>query len=151
MERIIHSNDNGREAKATIWIFEGSSLYVLIAAFALPLAGFRYCYDALGLGTWVSLLVGVAPLVVAFRSFAVRVMRAIAGTGLLFIRFELHGLSARKNPTPVRRMNIHIPDCYSVDDLLVFGDISHGVICQGINLSMPDQSNVGERGVCAPW
>jgi hypothetical protein len=27
MERIIHSNDNAREAKATIWIFEGSSLY----------------------------------------------------------------------------------------------------------------------------
>ena len=39
-------------------------------------------------------------------------------------------------------MNVHIPDCYSVDDLLVFGDISHGVICQGINVSIPDQSNV---------
>jgi len=26
MERIIHANDNAREAKATIWIFEGSSL-----------------------------------------------------------------------------------------------------------------------------
>ena len=65
MERIIHANDNAREAKAKIWIFEGSSLYVLIAAFALALAGFRYCYDGLGLGTWVSLLVGAAPLVVA--------------------------------------------------------------------------------------
>ena len=119
MERIIHSNDNAREAKATIWIFEGSSLYVLIAAFALALAGFRYCYDALGLGTWVSVLVGASPLVVAmiyvatlklgrpksydldfFRSFAVRVMRAIAGTGPLLIRFELHGLSARKTRHP---------------------------------------------------
>ena len=119
MERIIHSNDNAREAKATIWIFEGSSLYVLIAAFALALAGFRYCYDALGLGTWVSVLVGAAPLVVAmiyvvtlklgkpksydvdfFRSFAVRVMRAIAGTGLLLIRFELHGLNTRKTRHP---------------------------------------------------
>ena len=39
-------------------------------------------------------------------------------------------------------MNVHIPDCYSVDDLLVFGDISHGVICQGIDVSIPDQSNV---------
>ena len=119
MERIIHSNDNAREAKATIWIFEGSSLYVLIASFALALAGFRYCCDALGLGTGVSLLVGATPLVVAtvyvvtlklgkpksydvdfFRSFAVRVMRAIAGAGLLLIRFELHGLSARKTRHP---------------------------------------------------
>ena len=39
-------------------------------------------------------------------------------------------------------MNVHVPDCYSVDDLLVFGNISHGVICQGINVSLPDQSNV---------
>ena len=119
MERIIHSNDNAREAKATIWIFEGSSLYVLIVAFALALAGFRYCCDALGLETWVSLLVGLAPLVVAmvyvvtlklgkpksydidfFRSFAVRVIRALAGTGLLLIRFELHRFSTRKTRHP---------------------------------------------------
>ena len=119
MERIIHSNDNAREAKATIWIFEGSSLYVLIASFALALAGFRYCYDALGLGTWVSVLVGEIPLVVAmiyvvslklgkpksydidfFRSFAIRVMQAIAGSGLLLIRFEIYGLSARKTRHP---------------------------------------------------
>ena len=119
MERIIHSNDNAREAKATIWIFEGSSLYVLIAAFALALAGFRYCYDALGLGTWVSVLVGAVPIVVAmvyvvtlklgkpksydvdfFRSLAVRVMRAIAGTGLLLIRFEVHRPSARNTRHP---------------------------------------------------
>src|SRR3981081_3113821 len=39
-------------------------------------------------------------------------------------------------------MNVHIPDCYSVDDLLVFGDVSHGVICQGIDVGIPDQSNV---------
>jgi len=39
-------------------------------------------------------------------------------------------------------MNVHIPDCYSVDDLLIFGDITHGIICQGIEVSIPDQSNV---------
>ena len=39
-------------------------------------------------------------------------------------------------------MNVHIPDCYSADDLLIFGDITHGVICQGIEVSIPDQSNV---------
>ena len=39
-------------------------------------------------------------------------------------------------------MNVHIPDCYSVDDLLIFGDITHGVICQGIEVSIPDQRNV---------
>src|SRR6516165_12395723 len=63
MERIIHPNDNAREAKATIWIFEGSSLYVLIASFALALAAFRYCYDGLGLGTWGSVTAGAAPAV----------------------------------------------------------------------------------------
>ena len=39
-------------------------------------------------------------------------------------------------------MNVHIPDCYSVDDLLIFGDITHGIIGQGIEVSIPDQSNV---------
>jgi hypothetical protein len=29
-----------------------------------------------------------------------------------------------------------------VDDLLFFGDITRGVICQGIDVSMPDQTNV---------
>jgi hypothetical protein len=119
VERIIHPNDNAREAKATIWIFEGSSLYVLIASFALALAAFRYCYDGLGLGTWGSVTAGAAPLVVAsvyvmtlkvgkpksydidfFRSLGVRMMRAIARTGLLLVRFELHGLSNRRDRHP---------------------------------------------------
>src|SRR5258708_15846162 len=39
-------------------------------------------------------------------------------------------------------MNVHVPDCYLVDDLLIFGDITRGVICQGIDVSMPDQGNV---------
>ncbi len=39
-------------------------------------------------------------------------------------------------------MNVHVPDCYLVDDLLIFGDITRGVICQGIDVSMPDQTNV---------
>src|ERR1700704_5980380 len=39
-------------------------------------------------------------------------------------------------------MNVHVPDCYSVEDLLVFGDISKGIICQGIEVIVPDQSNV---------
>jgi hypothetical protein len=65
MERLIHANDNAREAKVTLWIFEGSSLYVLIVSVALALAGFRYAYDRLGLGTWASAGVGAAPLVLA--------------------------------------------------------------------------------------
>src|SRR6266478_6313464 len=65
MERLIHANDNAREAKVTLWIFEGSSLYVLIVSVALALAGFRYAYDRLGLGTWASAGVGVAPLILA--------------------------------------------------------------------------------------
>ena len=118
-QRIIHPNDNAREVKATIWIFEGSSLYVLIASFALALAAFRYCYDGLGLGTWVSAACGAAPLVTAtvyvvtlklgkpksydidfFRSLGVRLMRAIARTGLLLIRLELHGLGTHKTHHP---------------------------------------------------
>jgi len=39
-------------------------------------------------------------------------------------------------------MNVHVPDCYLVDDLLIFGDITRGVICQGMDVSMPDQTNV---------
>jgi len=119
MERIIHPNDNAREAKAAIWFFEGSSLYVLIAAFALALAAFRYCYDVLGLGTWGSVVAGAAPLVAAmvyvltlklgkpksydidfFRSSGVRLIRAVAGTGLVLVRFELHGSGTRKTRHP---------------------------------------------------
>lgn len=111
MERIIHPNDNAREAKATIWIFEGSSLYVLIAAIALALAAFRYCYDGLGLGTLGSTVAGAAPLVIAtvyvvtlklgrpksydidvFRSLGVRLMRTVARSGLVLVRLELQGL-----------------------------------------------------------
>jgi hypothetical protein len=119
MERIIHSNDNAREAKATIWIFEGSSLYVLIAAFALALASFRYCYDGLGLGTSGSVVAGAAPLLLAvvyvltlklgkpksydidfFRSSGVRLVRMLARTGLVLVRFELHRLGTRKTHHP---------------------------------------------------
>ena len=119
MERIIHPNDNAREAKAAIWFFEGSSLYVLIAAFALALAAFRYCYDGLGLGTWGSVVAGAAPLVAAmvyvltlklgkpksydidfFRSSGVRLIRVVAGTGLVLVRFELHALGTHKTRHP---------------------------------------------------
>src|SRR5260370_35331599 len=114
MERIIHPNDNAREAKAAIWFFEGSSLYVLIAAFALALAAFRYCYDGLGLGTWGSVVAGAAPLVAAmvyvltlklgrpkpydidfFRSSGGRLFRARAVAGPVFGRFQLPGFASR--------------------------------------------------------
>src|SRR5260370_34740813 len=39
-------------------------------------------------------------------------------------------------------MNGHIAGCYLVEDLLVFGDIAKGVICQGIEGNVPDQRNV---------
>ena len=42
-------------------------------------------------------------------------------------------------------MNVRIPDCYLVEDLLVFGDIAKGVICQGIEVNVPDQSNVEQE------
>jgi hypothetical protein len=119
MERLIHANDNAREAKMTLWIFEGSSLYVLIVSVALALAGFRYASDRLGLGTWASAGVGAAPLVLAsgyvltlklgkpksydvdfFHSLGIRLIRAIAKTGLLLVKLELHGISPRKREHP---------------------------------------------------
>jgi hypothetical protein len=119
MERLIHANDNAREAKVTLWIFEGSSLYVLIVSVALALAGFRYAYDRLGLGTWASAGVGAAPLVLAsvyvltlklgkpksydvdvLRSLGMRLMRGVAKTGVLLVKLELHGLSPHKRQHP---------------------------------------------------
>jgi hypothetical protein len=119
MERIIHANDNAREAKATVWIFEGTSLFFLIGAFALALLGYRYCYDRLGLGTWGSLAVAIVPLVLVtayvlilklgkpksydldfFRSLAMRLFTVIARMGLLFIRLDLHGFGTRKTQHP---------------------------------------------------
>src|SRR5260221_1126905 len=104
MERLIHANDNAREAKVTLWIFEGSSLYLLIVSVALALAGFRYAYARLGLGRWASAGVGAAPLVLAsvyvltlqvgepqsyaidvFGSLGTRLMRGVATTGELLV------------------------------------------------------------------
>jgi hypothetical protein len=119
LERIIHANDNAREAKATVWIFEGTSLFFLIVAFALALLGYRFCYDRLGLGTWGSLAVAVVPLVLVttyvvtlklrkpksydldfFRSLAMRLFTVLARMGLLFIRLDLHGFGTRKTQHP---------------------------------------------------
>jgi hypothetical protein len=119
MERIIHANDNAREAKAAVWFFEGAGLYVLIASCALALAGFRWANDGLGLGMWESAMVGAVPLVLAsvyvltlklgkpksydadvFRSLWMRMVRSVARSGLLLIRLELYGLRTVKNQHP---------------------------------------------------
>jgi hypothetical protein len=119
MERLIYANENAREAKVTVWIFEGSSLYVLIASAALALASFRFAYDQLRLATWASAGVGGVPLVLAsvyvltlklgkpksydvdvFRSLVMRVIRSIARSGLMLVKLELHGLSPRKSRHP---------------------------------------------------
>ena len=39
-------------------------------------------------------------------------------------------------------MNVHAPDCYNAEDLLVFGDIRKGVISQGIKVEVPDLQNL---------
>src|ERR1700720_4761158 len=119
MERLIHANDKARETKGTLWILGDPSLYVLIASVALALAGFRYAYDRLGLGTWASAGVGAAPLVLAsvyvltlklgkpksydidaFRSLGMRLMRGVAKTGVLLVKLELHRLSPHKKQHP---------------------------------------------------
>jgi len=65
MERRLHPNDNARKAKVTLWIFEGPSLFFLIAGSGLALLAYRYCYDRLGLGSLNSTLAAVVPIALA--------------------------------------------------------------------------------------
>jgi len=40
-----HQNDNARDAKPMVWIFEGSNVYVFVGGFTLSLVLFRMSYD----------------------------------------------------------------------------------------------------------
>jgi|GEM_PF-625952 len=39
-------------------------------------------------------------------------------------------------------MNVHAPDCYGIEDLLLFGDITKGVVSQGIVANLPDLNTI---------
>jgi len=119
MERRLHPNDNARQAKVTVWIFEGSSLFFLIAGSGLALLAYRYCYDRLGLGILNSGLAATVPIVLAilyvatlklgkpksydvdfFRSLGMRLVRVLHRAGVLRSTLDLYAGSGRKSVHP---------------------------------------------------
>lgn len=61
MPLTLHPNDNAREGKPGIWIFQGRTMVLLVVAVVLFVAIFRIC-DAAGLDWFFSLVVSVLPL-----------------------------------------------------------------------------------------
>lgn len=56
-----HANDNARDAKPMVWIFEGSNVYVFVGGFAASLVAFRLCFDK-GLSVVESGIVAALPI-----------------------------------------------------------------------------------------
>ena len=119
MERRLHPNDNARQAKVTVWIFEGPSLWFLIGGSGLALLAYRYCYDRLGLGSLNSSLAAGVPIALAilyvatlklgkpksydvdvFRSLGLRLVRVLHRTGVLRSTLDLYAGSGRKSVHP---------------------------------------------------
>jgi hypothetical protein len=119
MERRLHPNNNARQAKVTIWIFEGHSLFFLIAGSGLALLAYRYCYDRLGLDSLNSSLAAAVPIALAiwyvaalklgkpksydvdvFRSLGMRFVRVLHRTGVLRSTLDLYAGSGRKSVHP---------------------------------------------------
>ena len=119
MERRLHPNNNARQAKVTVWIFEGPSLLFLIAGSGLALLAYRYCYDRLGLGSLNSGLVAAVPIALAilyvaglklgkpksydvdvFRSLGMRLVRLLHRTGVLRSTLDLYAGSGRRSAHP---------------------------------------------------
>jgi hypothetical protein len=62
MPLALHSNDNAREGKASLWIFEGRSVALLVGGVAAFVALFR-TLDAAGLDWYLSIGVSLSPAV----------------------------------------------------------------------------------------
>jgi hypothetical protein len=56
-----HPNDNARDAKPMVWIFEGSNVYLFVGGFAASLVAFRFCFDR-GLSMVESTIVATIPI-----------------------------------------------------------------------------------------
>lgn len=65
MANRIHQNDNARDAKPMLWIFEGSSILWFIGGLGLSLVAFRLCYDRFGMSIGESGVIGAGPLALA--------------------------------------------------------------------------------------
>ena len=119
MERRLHPNNNTRQAKVTVWIFEGHSLFFLIAGSGLALLAYRYCYDRLNLGSLNSSLAAAVPIALTilyvaalklgkpksydvdiFRSLGMRLVRLLHRTGVLRSTLDLYVGSGRKSVHP---------------------------------------------------
>lgn len=59
-----HQNDNARDAKPMVWIFEGSNVYVFVGGFAASLVTFRLCFDR-GLSLVESAVTAALPITLA--------------------------------------------------------------------------------------
>ena len=57
----MHANDNAREGKPALWIFQGRSVALLVGGVAVFVASFRIC-DATGLDWYLSACVSLLPL-----------------------------------------------------------------------------------------
>ena len=45
MALTSHPNDNTRDTKPMVWIFEGSNVYVFVGGFTASVVTFRACFD----------------------------------------------------------------------------------------------------------
>ena len=57
----LHANDNAREGKPAIWLFQGKSVALLIAGVVMGISLFRIL-DTLSIDWWVALPLSLVPL-----------------------------------------------------------------------------------------
>jgi hypothetical protein len=55
-------NDNAREGRPSLWVFQGQGVVYLVAGIALGLSAFKYCNETLGLDLVPSIIAGLSPL-----------------------------------------------------------------------------------------
>ena len=64
MALISHPNDNTRDTKPMVWIFEGSNVYVFVGGFAASVVTFRFCFDK-GMSVVESAITAAVPITAA--------------------------------------------------------------------------------------
>jgi hypothetical protein len=114
VDRQFHANDNARESKANVWIFEGSSLYLLIGGMALAILLYRFGFDRLH---WGNASIGLAaiPIFIAtayvillkagkpksydmdfFRTWGVRFLALLHRAGLVRSTIDIYAVGTSK-------------------------------------------------------
>ena len=93
MALAIHSNDNAREGRPGLWIFQGRSVVLLVVGVAAFVALFRI-FDSAGLDLLINAVISLVPLLVmgAFVQFFVNGKPAsYAFDSLLFLIWRAKG------------------------------------------------------------